>query len=104
MQFVKRNENEVDVNIAKSISNHFGISYKLAEILVNRGYNSLDLAKSFLKPSWDDFNDPFLFRDMRKAVEVIKQAIANRDKIIVWGDFDCDGSCSTSILALELNR
>ena len=104
MQFVQRNIVNIDKNLIKEISNNFCISEKMAEILIGRGYDSFEKVKSFLRPSLNDFNDPFLFRDMHKVVNLIKEAISNKDKIIVWGDFDCDGVCSTSILALELNR
>ena len=104
MRFIKRSDKQLDRNIVKKISSHFNITEKIAEILVDRGYNTIESANSFLRPSWNDFNDPFLFRDMKKVIDIIRKKIALNEKIVVWGDFDCDGVCSTSTLALELKR
>lgn len=104
MRFIKRSDNKIDKNIAKTLSSYFNISEKIAEILVDRGYTTIESANSFLRPSWNDLNDPFLFKDMKKVVDIIKEKIRTKEKIIIWGDFDCDGVCSTSTLALELKR
>ncbi len=75
----------------------------LNELLAQRGINDEISAKQFLNPSKDDFIDPFAFSDMQKAKDRILDAIKNQETILVWGDFDCDGVTSTSILYKTLS-
>ena len=70
----------------------------LDRLLSLRGLNSEKEIKKFLNPSKEDFVSPYAFSDMEKAVKRIKSAIENNEKILIWGDFDCDGVTSTSIL------
>ncbi len=104
MKFIKRIKDEVSERSIRAMSLKYGISHTLAEILLSRGYNTDEKLKSFLHPTAKDLHSPFLFKDMEKAVSTIKTSIDNNENITVWGDFDCDGSCSTTILALELRR
>src|SRR3989338_7849007 len=70
-----------------------------AQLLWNRGVRNAQDARKFLHPSLErDAHDPFLFGDMRRAVERIMQAMANNERIAIWGDYDCDGVCGTTIL------
>lgn len=64
-------------------------------LLASRGINDKE---EFLNPIKADFTSPYFFNDMKKAVDIIKNAVKNNEKILVWGDFDCDGVTSTSIL------
>lgn len=104
MRFIKRNEKSIEAEKISDYASRFGVSEKVIEILINRGCEDEISIGKFLKPSWDSFNDPYLFKDMKKAVTLIRQFIDSKEKIVVWGDFDCDGAMSSSILALELNR
>lgn len=58
-------------------------------LLANRGIDDLDLAKRFLKGTVDDLYDGYLMKDMKKGVAIIKNAIINKKKIIIYGDYDC---------------
>lgn len=100
MQFKIRNE--IDGIYVDNISRDLGLPSNIIKILYGRGYKTKEEITSFLKPSMADFHDPFLFHDMEKAVCLIRDAINKKDKIVVWGDFDCDGAMSTSILASVL--
>lgn len=71
-----------------------------AQLLVNRGLVDSGKAFSFLKPELKDLHDPFLFKDMDKAVERIFAALSRGDKIALWGDYDVDGTTSTALLYL----
>lgn len=82
MRFIKRSDNKIDKNIAKTLSSYFNISEKIAEILVDRGYTTIESANSFLRPSWNDLNDPFLFKDMKKVVDIIKEKIRTKEKLL----------------------
>ncbi|MEA1968285.1 MAG: single-stranded-DNA-specific exonuclease RecJ, partial [Thermodesulfobacteriota bacterium] len=70
----------------------------IALLLVNRGVDTPERAFPFLVPSLKDITDPFALRDMDKAVLRICTAIENREKILIFGDFDADGVTSTSLL------
>jgi single-stranded-DNA-specific exonuclease len=76
----------------------------VARLLCLRGLRDAEAAARFLNPSMDHLHDPFLLADMRKAVERIERAIANRERIAIHGDYDVDGITSTVILrrALEM--
>ncbi|MEA2060740.1 MAG: single-stranded-DNA-specific exonuclease RecJ [Thermodesulfobacteriota bacterium] len=69
-----------------------------ATLLVNRGINTPEQAYAFLFPSLDHLSDPFSIKDMEKAASRIITAIENREKILVFGDFDADGVTATSLL------
>lgn len=70
----------------------------LSAILRNRGVDTPEKAARFLHPSLDQLHDPFLMRDMDKAARLIREAVERRDPIVVYGDYDVDGVCATSIL------
>ncbi|HEY6329306.1 MAG TPA: single-stranded-DNA-specific exonuclease RecJ [Blastocatellia bacterium] len=80
-----------------------GISQILATLLANRGITGPGAAQKFLSPQISDLHDPFLMRDMRKAVERINRAIAQNEKILIYGDYDVDGTTSTVILKKALS-
>ncbi|MBU3218333.1 single-stranded-DNA-specific exonuclease RecJ [Clostridium estertheticum] len=87
-----------------SLSNKSGVSPVVAKILINRGFdNEIDIRK-FMRASIDDLYDPFLMKDMEKAIDIIKLAIENKEKIVVYGDYDADGVTSTVIMYKGLKR
>ncbi len=74
------------------------VSEILATILANRNIVEEEKIKIFLNPTRDDFYDPYLMPDMEKAVERIIKAINNKEKIIIYGDYDVDGITSITVL------
>ncbi len=76
----------------------------LAQLLVQRGVNTFDEAKHFFRPSLSDLHDPFLMKDMDKAVERISTAILNKEKILVYGDYDVDGTTAVSLVYTFLHN
>lgn len=76
------------------------ISPEIGQILKNRGVENKDDAEIFINPSLKYLRDPFLMKDMGKAVERIKNAIKNNHNIWIYGDYDVDGVSSTSILCI----
>lgn len=70
----------------------------LAQLLVQRGINTVQKIENFLNPAKMKITSPFVFCDMQKSVERIFEAIDKQEKIIIYGDFDCDGVTSTSLL------
>lgn len=88
---------------ASILQEELGIPKKIAHLLVLRGIDTYDKAKSFFRPDLELIHDPFLMKDMDKATERLAKAIRGGEKIIVYGDYDVDGTTATSILYTFLN-
>ena len=88
----------VDNEVVEEISNKFNISKLLARILVNRQVIDDKHIQMFLNPTRNDFYNPFLLPDMEIAVERIIKAIENKEKVVIYGDYDVDGITSTTVL------
>lgn len=71
----------------------------VATLLLQRGIGTYEEAKAFFRPSWQHLHDPFLMADMEKAVERIKAAMDNGENILVYGDYDVDGTTAVALLA-----
>ncbi len=76
----------------------------IAQILVNRGIDTEQKAKTFLNPESIEFTSPYEFNDMEKSVKRIRTAVENDEHIVIFGDFDCDGVTSTSLLYKVLSH
>jgi single-stranded-DNA-specific exonuclease len=74
----------------------------VATLLLQRGIDSYEEAKKFFRPSFEDLHDPFLMKDMDKAVDRIEHAIAQAENIMVYGDYDVDGTTSVALLSSYL--
>ena len=75
----------------------------IASLLLQRGITSFEEARAFSNPSLADLHDPFLMKDMDKAVERILLAISSEQPILIYGDYDVDGTCSVAVLYLFLS-
>ena len=75
----------------------------IASLLLQRGITSFEEARAFFNPSLADLHDPFLMKDMDKAVERILLAISSEQPILIYGDYDVDGTCSVVVLYLFLS-
>jgi single-stranded-DNA-specific exonuclease len=84
---------------ASQLALEAGISQLKAQLLLNRGVSNCSAALSFLKPRLSDMPDPMLLKDMVLAVDLIMEAIGNREQIAVFGDYDADGITSTALLS-----
>ena len=93
---------EINNEKVELLKEKFNLSNLVAKILSNRNILGREMQeddiKKFLNPTRDDFYDPFLLPDMEQAVERIEQAINNKEKILIYGDYDADGITSTTIL------
>lgn len=89
----KHNREEV-AKLAKSIN----VPPVVAALLISRGYETPEKAEKFLHPSLADLHDPYLLKDMKLAVERILKAIDAGEKILIWGDYDVDGTTGTVVL------
>lgn len=88
---------ETDEVAIETISKKYNINKLLSSILINRKINENEI-DVFLNPTRQNFHDPFLMPDMNIAVERIIKAIDNKDKIIIYGDYDVDGITSITVL------
>ena len=74
----------------------------IATLLLERGIETFEEAKKFFRPSLNDLHDPFLMKDMDKAVARIEKAISNKENILVYGDYDVDGTTSVALMSSYL--
>ncbi|MBL4715513.1 MAG: single-stranded-DNA-specific exonuclease RecJ [Bacteroidia bacterium] len=93
-----------DQSIVDDLSKLLKIDSTLATLLVKRGITTFDEAKSFFRPQLENLHDPFLMKDMDKAIERIDRAISNNEKILIYGDYDVDGTTAVSLVYSFLKR
>ena len=93
-----------DESKVRELSSELGIDPVLAELLVQRGVNTFEEARAFFRPSLERLHDPFLMKDMDKAVERVERALDGGEKILVYGDYDVDGTTAVSLVHSFLSR
>ncbi len=86
----------------KNLAEALNVEDFVATLLVQRGIETFEDAKNFFRPSLDNLHDPFLMKDMEKAVARIELAIANQENILVFGDYDVDGTTAVSLVSSYL--
>ena len=87
-----------DPEKVKHLSDTLNIEQSLANLLVQRGIETFDEAKTFFRPTLDHLHDPFLMKDMDKAINRISHAIAHNEGILVYGDYDVDGTSAVALV------
>ena len=86
----------------QKLQNELQVDALIATLLVQRGVETYDQAKAFFRPSLTDLHDPFLMKDMDKAVVRIEEAILKGENILVFGDYDVDGTTAVSLVSSYL--
>ena len=86
------------------LATELGVDRVLAELLVQRGVETFEQARRFFRPSLDDLHDPFLMKDMDLAVERLHEAITKGEKILVYGDYDVDGTTAVALVYSFVKR
>ena len=89
-------------HLVSQLANELNVSKLIASLLVQRGISTFNQAKQFFRPSLNDLHDPYLMRDMDKAVNRIEKAISNQENILVFGDYDVDGTTAVSLVSSYL--
>jgi single-stranded-DNA-specific exonuclease len=89
---------KADLETVESLGKEINVNLTLANMLVNRRVDSFQKAKDYFRPDLDKLHDPFLMKDMDKAVERLQSAIQNEEKIMVYGDYDVDGTTSVAMV------
>lgn len=87
-----------DIAVVKQLAGALGVSESLANLMVQRNITSADEAKAFFIPSLDYLHDPFLMKDMNIAVDRISTAIKKNERILVYGDYDVDGTTAVALM------
>ncbi|HMJ08660.1 MAG TPA: single-stranded-DNA-specific exonuclease RecJ, partial [Pyrinomonadaceae bacterium] len=87
-----------DYETVRALSKTLGVKPVIAALLIARGHGDADSARRFLAPCWDDLHEPNLLLGMQSAVERILKAIDAGEKILIWGDYDVDGTTGTVLL------
>lgn len=80
------------------------LNHTLSNILIQRGIDTFEKAKDYFRPDWSQIHDPFLMKDMDVAVERLQKAIENEERILVYGDYDVDGTTSVALVYSFLNE
>src|SRR5689334_22524762 len=91
-----------DTNAAASLARILGVSPILAALLMHRGYADERAARAFLSPAYDQLHEPYLMLGMREAVARVKHAIETEQSILIYGDYDVDGTTGTAVLLRAL--
>lgn len=94
---------EEELALRKHLASELHISEAGAGLLVKRGITCREEASAYVHPSLDDLNDPFLMRDMDKATERLNRAISAGEKILVYGDYDVDGTTAVALTVKMLS-
>ena len=96
--------NPADQEKVGALALALGIDRVLAELLVQRGIDTFEQARAFFRPNLQDLHDPFLMKDMATAVERLHKAISSGEKILVYGDYDVDGTTAVSLVYSFIKR
>ncbi|MEG2513900.1 MAG: single-stranded-DNA-specific exonuclease RecJ [Bacteroidaceae bacterium] len=89
-------QEQIDASL--NLSKEIGISPILCRLLCKRGINSATEVRNYFRPQLSDLHDPFLMKDMDKAVERLNQALGRKERILVYGDYDVDGTTAVSLV------
>jgi single-stranded-DNA-specific exonuclease len=93
---------EHDAERAASLARVLGVSPILAALLITRGYADERVARVFLSPTYDQLHEPYLMRGMKEAVARLQKAIDTREPVLIYGDYDVDGTTGTAVLLRAL--
>ena len=91
-----------DSQKVNALSKDLNVDPLVAYLLVQRGIETFEEAKSFFRPSLEELHDPFLMKDMDKAVDRVQKAIENGENILIYGDYDVDGTTSVALMSSYL--
>ena len=89
---------QADTEKSDLLAKELGIDKILARLLIQKGIDTFDKAKSFFRPQLEDLHNPFLMKDMEKALERIDKAFASNEKILIYGDYDVDGTSAVTLV------
>lgn len=89
---------KADPKLIAQLQESLGVSKIVAQLLVQRGITDFKEAKSFFRPTYDQLHDPFLMKDMSLAVNRLKKALEQKENILIYGDYDVDGTTAVALM------
>ena len=95
-------KSEINPQTTSKLAQELGVEKTIAKLLVSRGIETFKQAKTFFRPSLNNLHNPYLMKDMDKAVDRIEKAINSGENILIYGDYDVDGTTSVSLLSSYL--
>ena len=95
---------EVDQPTSLHLAKELNVSKVISDILVARGIHDFDSAKNYFRPNETQFQDGFLMKGMNVSVDRLNKAISNHQTILVYGDYDVDGTCSVAMMVRFLKH
>jgi single-stranded-DNA-specific exonuclease len=98
MEYVWKQKPKASQAAIEKLGKEINVNATLANMLINRSVESFDQAKDYFRPSLSQLHDPFLMKDMEAAVTRIQQAVLNQEKIMVYGDYDVDGTTAVALM------
>ena len=101
-KWIMRHKSHLD--IIQRLADELSIDPALANLLVQRGVHTFEDARAFFRPKLENLHDPFLMQDMNQAVARIDKAIRKQENIMIYGDYDVDGTTAVSMVSLFLKK
>jgi len=98
MEYVWKQKPKTSLKSIETLAGEINVNQTLANILINRGVESFEQAKEYFRPNLAQLHDPFLMKDMDEAIQRIENAVANEEKILVYGDYDVDGTTAVALV------
>lgn len=98
MEYVWKQKPRATTELVDQLGRDINVNPILANMLINRGVESFENAKNYFRPSLSHLHDPFLMKDMTEAIDRIEQAIDQNEKILVYGDYDVDGTTAVALV------
>lgn len=98
MEYVWKQKPKTSQSAIEKLGKEINVNPTLANMLINRGVESFEQAKDYFRPSLSQLHDPFLMKDMDAAVNRIEKAVKNQEKILVYGDYDVDGTTAVALM------
>ena len=89
---------DYDKEVVKKLAEALGVDEIIATLLVERGVTTFEEARCFFRPSLDQLHDPFLMKDMDRAIARINEAVRRRERILIYGDYDVDGTSAVALV------
>lgn len=98
MEYLWHVQSKSPSTLVKKLSGEINVNPSIANILINRGVTNFEEAKVFFRPELEKLHDPYLMKDMQEAVDRVLQAVLDHQKILIYGDYDVDGTTSVALL------
>ena len=97
-------DNEVNLKFVKELASELNISNIISKILVSRGVDNYAAAQNYFRPNFNQFHDGFLMKGMQKSITRLNSAVRKNESILIYGDYDVDGTCSVALMVEFLKK